>query len=455
VSVTPQLRRAVPLPRIWPVRPGDLIAIVGGNGLLIVAMWIRHGGLQDLGSSSAQWTALGQITALLGTYVAMVQIVLMSRSPWLDQLFGMDRLASWHRWLGFACLWLLAGHTVFTTIGYALGTGSDIAAETWTLATTYPYVLMAWAGLALLVLVAFTSIRAARRRLSYETWFFIHLYAYLGVALAFLHQLAVGTDFMSDPVAQWYWIGLYVVVAALIVIFRVGQPLRLSLRHQFRVAGIAPEGPGVVSVYVAGRHLDRLPVRAGQYFLWRFIAGDGWWRAHPFSISAAPNGEYLRLTVKDAGDWTRILQRLRPGTRVFAEGPYGTFTGARRTKARVLLIAGGIGITPLRAMLEELPAPKGALTLLYRASSWGDLVFREELDTLMRLRGATIHYLVGRRSELPSDPLGAATLRFLVPEVLERDVFVCGPAGMNEHVRRSLRALGVPAGQIHIERFTY
>jgi predicted ferric reductase len=431
------------------------MAIAAGNGVLIVAMWIRHGALQDLGGLAAQLTAVGQITALLGTYVALIQIVLMSRSPWLDQLFGMDRLAIWHRWLGFACLWLLLAHVVFTTIGYSLGDGSGIVGETWALITTYPYVLMAWVGLGLFVLVAVTSVRAARARLSYETWFFIHLYAYLAVALAFLHQLVVGTDFMADPVALWYWVGLYVMVVGLILVFRVGQPLALAWRHRLRVAAVQPEAPGVVSVYVTGRDLDRLAVRSGQYFLWRFLAGAGWWRAHPFSISAAPNGQFLRFTVKTAGDWTDAIQRLRPGTRVFAEGPYGAFTGARRTKQRVLLVAGGIGISPLRALLEDLPAPAGDLTLIYRASSWEDVVFRDELDSLMTLRGATVYYLIGQRSELRGDPLGPQNLARLVPDVPNRDVFVCGTPGMNEHVRRSLVALGVPRDQIHSERFTF
>jgi predicted ferric reductase len=455
VTTLQHVQPRVPFPRSWPVRPSDLGLIVGGNALLIVGMWIRHGGLNDLGSAAALFTAAGQLTALLGTYAAIVQIVLMSRSPWLDQLFGVDRLVFWHRWLGFGALWLILGHILFTTTGWALGDGSTFFGETWSLLTTYPWILAAWVGTGLFVLVAVSSIRAARARVSYETWFFIHLYAYLAIALAFLHEVVVGTDFADDPLAAWYWTALYAVAAALIVVFRVGQPLRLAWRHRLRVAAVTREGPGVVSVYVTGRDLDRLAVRAGQYFLWRFLAGGGWWRAHPFSISAAPNGEYLRFTVKAAGDWTDAIQRLRPGTRVFAEGPYGAFTGARRTQPRVVLIAGGIGISPLRALLEELPAAVGGLTLIYRASSWDDVVFRAELDTLMQLRGASVYYLIGRRSELHADPLGPANLARLVPDLPAQDVFICGSPGMTEQVRRSLSALGVPRRQVHSERFAY
>ena len=447
----------VPLPRRWPVRASDIVAILVANGVLIVAMWVRHGGSDHLTSPGAILTAAGQVTALLGTYLALIQLVLMSRSPWLDQVFGMDRLAWAHRWLGFATVWLIGGHAVFTTIGWSMGDGRSVLAEVTNLLGTYPFVLMATAGMACLVAVAVTSVRAARRSLSYETWYGIHLYAYLGIALGFAHQLVVGTDFLGDPIARLYWISLFVLTAAMVLAFRFGQPIATTLRHQPRIGSVVTEAPGVVSVYVTGRNLERLAVRSGQYFNLRLLTRDGWWRAHPFSLSAAPNGRSLRFTVKDLGDWTARLQALAPGTRVALEGPYGTLTGARRTRQRVLLVAGGIGITPLRALMESLPARPGDLTLIYRASRESEIVFREELDALAAHRGATILYLVGRRGsrEMPRDPLDAAGLRALVPDVRNRDVYLCGPFRLMESVRSSLKALAVPPSQVHLERFAY
>jgi predicted ferric reductase len=457
IASTAPRRRSFPLPRVWPVRAVDVYAIVAGNAVLIVAMWIRHGGLAELGSAAGILTAAGQLAALLGTFAALLQLVLMSRAPWLDQVFGMDRLAWAHKWLGFATVWLLVGHAVATTAGYGLGDGSGFVAEAWTLLTTFPYVLLAAAGLALMVLVAVSSIRAARRRLSYETWFGLHLYAYLAVALAFAHQLVVGSDFVDDPVARLYWIGLYVVTFGLILVFRVGQPIVTSSRHRLRVANVVTEAPGVVSIYLTGRELDRLPVRAGQYFLVRFLTRDGWYRAHPFSISAAPNGKYLRITVKDLGDWTHRLQRAEIGTRVFVEGPYGIVTGARRTRRKVLLIGGGCGIAPLRSLVEALPGGPGDLAIVYRSRSWDDVVFRAELDHIARARGATLDYIVGRRGtpEVSAEPLRPAALATLVPDVTERDVYLCGPGSLMDEAHRSLRALGVADRQIHLERFSY
>jgi ferredoxin-NADP reductase len=182
---------------------------------------------------------------------------------------------------------------------------------------------------------------------------------------------------------------------------------------------------------------------------------DGWWRTHPFSLSAPVNNHYLRLTVKGVGDDSLALQGLHPGTPVALEGPYGLFTAERQRRPKVLLIAAGIGITPLRALIEELKAKRDGLVLIYRASRWEDVVFKDEIEKLMRERRGTIHYLIGERgsAQLPVDPLSAQMIRRLVPDVASRDVFVCGPAAMMERVDEILRSIDVPADQIHFERF--
>jgi predicted ferric reductase len=447
-------RKSVPLPRSWSLRPSDLIGVVIGGGLLVVAMWVRHGGFTSVTSLARLFTGVGQLTALLGTYLVLLQLVLMSRSPFIEQVLGMDRLTAAHKWNGFLAFWLITAHLVFTTLGYAAADGSTVVAEFLTFLATYPWVLAATLGFIILTVVAMTSGRSARRSIGYDAWYLIHLGTYLAIALAFAHQLLVGVDFIDDPLARIVWVGLYLLTFGLIVAFRFGAPFVLSMRHRFRVAKIVRESPGVVSIYVAGDHLERLAVRAGQYFVWRFAAPGGWWRAHPFSISAAPDGYHLRVTVKELGDWSGALQRLRPGTRVYAEGPYGMFTDVVRTKPKVLLVAGGIGITPLRALFEEMPGPPGAITLLYRAPRSRDLVFRAELDVLAAARGARVVYLTGPRTPT-TDPLSPDALLGLVPDIAERDVFMCGPTSMMQSLRRSLRSLSVPAAQIHWERFNH
>ncbi len=165
---------------------------------------------------------------------------------------------------------------------------------------------MATVGLGMLIAVAVTSIRAARRRLSYETWYGIHLYAYLGIALAFLHELVVGTDFVDDPMAVAYWVGLYVVAIGLLLTFRVLQPIVFSVRHRLRVERVVQEAPGVVSVHLTGRahgpapHPGRSVLPVPVPVRWRLVAAP--------SVSPSrrlPTASSLRLTVKDLGDDSR------------------------------------------------------------------------------------------------------------------------------------------------------
>jgi predicted ferric reductase len=433
----------------------DVMVVVVANAAIVLGLWLRHGGMHTLDKPGGALIAAGQLTGLLGTYAVLVQLLLMSRIGWLERHVGFDRLAVWHRWNGFAAVSLLASHAVFITLGYATEGRQSIPAQLGDFIRHYPDVLMSIVGLALFVAVAVSSVRAARRRLSREGWYALHLYAYLAVALAFAHQLSVGTDFSTDRLARVWWITLYVAVFGAILAWRVARPMLFNARHRLRVREVRPESAGVVSVYIGGRDLDRIGAKAGQFFLWRFLTGTGWARAHPFSLSAAPNPRFLRITIKELGDDTRRMQRLRPGTRVFAEGPYGTFTAERRTRRNVALIAGGIGVTPLRALVESLDADTGDVTLLYRVVSDHDLAFRDELTRLAR-RGLQVHELVGPEiGDDHTDRLGVPALRALIPDIARRDVYVCGPPAMLDALRRRLRVLGVPRHHVHFERFDY
>jgi predicted ferric reductase len=437
--------------RAWAVG-----VVVTFNAIVTLGLWLAHGGLDTVGNPGGPYIAVGQLTGLFGTYAVLVQLLLMSRIGWLERHLGFDRLAVWHRWMGFATVVLLTGHAVFTTLGYAAEGAQSIPTQIGDFIEHYPDVLMSIAGLALFLAIAFTSVRAARRRLSREAWYSVHLYAYLAVALSFAHQLAVGTDFSDDAIARVWWVALYAAVFGTILAWRVGRPIVFNLRHRLWVHAVRPEADGVVSLYIAGVDLDRIDAQPGQFFLWRFLGGTGWAKAHPFSLSAIPNDRHLRITVKDLGDDSRRIQHLQPGTRVFAEGPYGTFTAQRRTRRRVVLIAGGIGITPLRAVLESLRADPGDVTLLYRAAHERDLAFRNELGALAERRGIELHALIGPEiGDDQTDRLGLPALRALVPDIAHRDVFVCGPPAMVDAVRRRLVRLRVPRRQIHFERFGY
>jgi ferredoxin-NADP reductase len=316
-------------------------------------------------------------------------------------------------------------------------------------------VLMATVAWFLLLGVAAFSVRAARRRLSYETWYYAHLYTYIAIALAFSHQFADGPAFQSNTAARVVWSAMYVTVAALIVWYRVLTPLRNSARHGFTVQKVRQEAPGIVSVFITGRDFDRLRAEPGQFFRWRFLTRELWWQSHPYSLSAMPQPDLMRITVKAQGEHSGSLATLEPGTRVIAEGPYGAFTPSMSGR-RVLLIAGGVGITPIRAMFAALPKRMSdGITLVYRASHPRDVVFSRELDAIAADRNAALHYLIGSRDRLGYDPLAPGHLQRMVPGLHRYEAYVCGPSGMTETAVESLLELGVPRRRIHRESFEF
>jgi predicted ferric reductase len=380
----------------------------------------------------------------------MFQLLLVARLPWLDRRIGMDRLVVWHRWVGFTLLWTVLTHAMLVVLGYSrLGAGSSLTATFFSLAGV-PASLLGVAAAAIIVVVGTVSARKVRRRLRYETWHGVHLLLYLALGLAFVHQLRETTTFSHSVPAKIYWWALWLFAFGALIVGRIVLPLWRNAYHQFRVAEVVLESDDVVSVRVTGRHLDRLPAQAGQFCIWRFPGHNHWWLANPFSLSAAPDGRTLRLTAKAVGDASSSLRHLPVGSRAFVEGPYGAFTGLHRTRPGVLLIAAGVGITPVRALLEAESGDD--VVVLYRVRSENDAVLVDEVRALVAERGGQLHLLAGRTQDM-SPPFEPDSLLALVPDLSERDVYVCGPPAMTSTVLGALRQLNVPHQQVHAERF--
>ncbi len=428
--------------------------------LLVTYWWVADGGLQDLGGWTSGLTSLGRIMGLLASDLLLVQVLLMARVPVLEGAFGQDRLAVLHRLIGFTSFNLMVAHIVFITWGYSAGNLASTPARFWDLSVNYPGMLLALAGTLAMVMVVVTSIRMARARLRYESWHLLHLYAYLGVGLALPHQLWNGRAFVTSTAATFFWWGLWAAAAGAVIVWRIALPVWRNLRHRLRVSSLVHEGDGVVSVYVEGRRLDRLGTEPGQFFLWRFLNGEGWTRAHPYSLSAHPNGRSLRISVKALGDGSADLRRVRRGTRVLIEGPYGRLSPRARTRDRIALIGAGVGVTPLRSLAEGLDYAHGDAVLLQRYSERP--LFQREVEALGRSRGLQAIYLPGRRRSPQSwlgDGIGPAddltALLFWVPDIAYRDVYVCGPDAWTESVGRSCAGAGVPPEQFHVETFRW
>ena len=430
----------------------NVCAALAGLGFgAVLAAVILGESRGSLAAPGGLLSAACRLAAFAGTYFLLIMVVLIARLPWLESSVGQDQLVRWHRQLAPWAIGLITAHVALITLGYAQAASTGALHQLWVLVTSYRDMLAAAVGFGLLIMAGVSSYRHVRRRLRYETWWVIHLYLYLGLALAFAHQIFTGVSFIGHPLVRALWVVVWAATAGLVLVYRVARPAWRSLRHQLRVVEVRQEAPGVVSVVCQGRHLDRLAVSGGQFFHWHFLTKGMWRQGHPYSLSALPRPPYIRVTIKALGDQSRAAAGLRPGTRVAIEGPYGTFTDHARLREGVALFAAGVGITPVRALLEDLPAGVDVVVVV-RASTPEDLVHRDEVAALVRQRRGRLQEILGSRHEIR---FNARVLRSLVPDIAYRDVYICGPGGFTEQIADAAQHLGADAEQIHSETFGF
>jgi predicted ferric reductase len=430
----------------------DGLAALAGLGLgVTIALGVSAQSVTSISSLPGVVTAVGRVAGLLAGYAMAVTVALSARIGPLERAIGQDRLLRWHRRLGPWGLYLLLAHVVLITVGYAGLARTGVLAQLWELILTYQGMLGATVATLLLFLAGITSYKRARRRFRYETWWSIHLYTYLALLFAFAHQVDNGASFAGHPLATIWWTTLWLGLLVAVVYWRFTVPVIRSLRHRIRVAEVVRENDDVVSIVLEGRRLDRLPVAGGQFFQWRFLTRGAWWEAHPFSLSHVPHRDRMRITVKNLGDHSAELAAMPMGTPVFIEGPYGRFTADAAVNPKVLLIGAGVGVTPLRSILQDLDEHADVAVLL-RARTHGDLVLADEIAAEVERRAGRLWEAVGARDRVR---ITASTLRKALPDVQQRDVFICGPEAFTDAVAAECRRAGIPAARIHFESFVF
>jgi predicted ferric reductase len=441
-------------------RAADLLAIgVWASAAAAVALYLA-GGLAIRSLSDAV-TVGGIVVGLVGSDLVLVMLVLAARIPLIDRTVGHDRALALHRSIGKPAFYLLLAHGALLTAGYALADGTNVIAETASLLGS-PDMPLAYISIALFVAVIVTSLVAVRRRFPYEVWQGIHLLSYVAVLTAIPHQLSQGAILAEGAWQRVYWIALYVLALGAIVTFRVVEPVVQSLRHQVTVERVDPVGPDAIAITLRGTRLDRLGAAGGQFFQWRFWTPGTWWHAHPVSLSAAPTATTARITVRALGNGTRRLAtQLRPGTPVSFAGPYGIFTAAARGRRRVAVVAAGIGVTPVRALLEDLEAAPGEVRVLIRASDHDSLYHWDEIAELCEARGWSSWISVGPRAGGTGSWLSArdadrgVTLASLFPDLADSDLYICGAPEWANAVEAAALGLRLSSTHIHREGFDW
>jgi predicted ferric reductase len=437
------------------------LAVFPVGVLLALFFWYRDSVKSPAGSLFSDpagiYLAFGRLAGIVGALGVMWQLLLVSRAKWLEPLFGLDRLTRYHHVFGLAIPLALLVHPPLVVIYHAMQNGLGFLSQ-YLAVLRWEDVLPAAFGELLIILAVFLSLPFSRRRLGYEQWHTAHMGAYLGLSLAISHQLGLGGDVnAAQPYFARTWYALLAFTGANVFWYRLLRPLWLYKKHGFIVDRTVMESADVMSVYIKGRYLAAFGGEPGQFALLRFWAPGFRFQAHPFSFSKAPDGKELRFSVKKSGDFTaRLHAELKPGTTVILDGPYGVLTAGRMRTDKALLVAGGIGITPLRAIAEKLRAAGKDSVLLFSNRSQKDMVFAAELAALEKPETFRVVHVLTEDKDWAGEKgrVDAAMLERLVPDLAERDAFLCGPPPMMEALRAALLGLGAAKARIHYERFS-
>lgn len=427
------------------------------NWLIIFGFWFSTSGILFTQGFSYILIALGRIAGLTAAYMILLQFFFMGRTPWLERIFGLDKLSLLHHTNGKWGITFLLFHPLLLVFGYKGTTGISAIQQFLIFFKEYEDVNTAVLGFLLFIIVVGTSLYIVRSKLRYESWYFVHLLAYIAIFSSFGHQFHVGTDIIANKIFYGYWLALYVLVFSNHALFRFIRPVYNFYKHKFYITKIVRENHNAVSIYISGNNLAKFNIHAGQFMIVRFLKKGLWWQGHPFSLSIVPDGRQLRITIKELGDFTKqATKELAVGTKVFIDGPYGVFTELFSVSKKVLCIAGGIGITPVRSLMEQLAKKGRDVVLLYSNKTQKDIIFKGELENVASQYNAKIVHIISEEPGYTGEKgkLDGEKIAKIVPDANQREVFLCGPVPMMNAIIPALKKLGISSKNIHYEKFS-
>lgn len=398
---------------------------------------------------------VGVGTGLVAFALLAMQFALVTRLKAVALPFGTDALMQFHRQLGIAAAALVVAHPLLLRDA---GAGFSTWQPFTGIAVTRSGAVAFWAVLVILV----TSLLRRRLRLSYEAWNAIHLLAALAVIGAMTWHVLAVSGYAGVNAIGWL-LGAYALLALLLLLrYRLVRPALLG-RHPWEVVANRNEGADTRTLRVSPVGHEGIAFRPGQ-FAWLIVGrGPLLGSQHPVTIASSaerePGGE-LEFTIKALGDWSsEVVPQLAPGDRIWVDGPYGVFTPDREPGQGFIMIAGGIGITPMRSMLLTMRdrEDRRPVVLFYAAHDSSRAVFLDELDALAREINLDIVHVwedpgagwSGERGFIDEGTLR----RHLPAHVMHYQCFVCGPVAMTDAMEHALVAVGIPADHIQSERF--
>jgi predicted ferric reductase len=397
-------------------------------------------------SDDPRVTDLGLAAGLLGFSMLSMQVAMGSRIHLLDRVFGLDAVMLFHRGMGIFATILLICHPFLLAAGtrslklFGLHTGWQVN--------------MGKAALLVLVLSLAFTLWFPKLKVDYNTWRLYHKLMFVVVLLAFIHSVLIGPDLQNRFMAT-YWTALFTIALLLFLWQNVGIPTFAAKRTA--ISSITQETHDTFTIELKALSGKLFDYKPGQFMFLTPAISRLPGEEHPFTISSPPNGQSITATIKKSGDFTNRIESLKAGDEVYIQAPFGLFSIAFDSSTDLVFIAGGVGITPIRSMIEWMHN-KGdgrTATLIYANKTEGDIIFRKELESFRNLK---VHHVVSRpepgwngmKGHIGTDIIMACA----ADQLATADFYVCGPGPMMDHTIGALRQLNVPWNRIHMERFT-
>ena len=404
-------------------------------------------------ASRGFWRELSAALGYAGMAMAGIQFALTARFRRATAPFGVDVIYYFHRHISLMAAGIIIAHVaILFAIDPRTRALLNVVAAPWRARAA----MAAAAALAALIL---SSLFRRRLGIGYETWRRWHgALAVLAVLGALIH-IELVSHYIEAPAKRVLWTVYSACWLGLLVHVRLLRPWS-QLRHPYVVDSLRPERGNAWTVTIRPDGHDGFRFQPGQFAWLTAWVSPFSIEEHPFSFSSsAGQAGRMSFTIKELGDFTRRVRDLVPGQSVYLDGPYGAFSPDRHPAPGYVLIAGGVGITPMMSILRSFADRSDGrpVLLFYANKTWEDVIFREEIETLQqRLPLTVVHVLerppegwTGERGFVTAELLG----RLLPAERRDRHYFLCGPDPMRLAVERALYRLRVPLGRVHAERF--
>ena len=384
---------------------------------------------------------IARFFALVGFVLILFQYVLSSRIRLIERRHGLDKMFSIHRKVGVLGLILVFLHPILLFVSNSLE-GYNLLLKS--IGTLTLFLLLIAAGAAILY---------SKLRLKYETWKNIHRAGYVIFPLAFVHSLFLGSDLDGWSPLKIFWLVL-ACIYVIVIIYKVWNMIQVR-SHPLQVADVVKETHDVTSLYFEGKHRDYKP---GQFMIVQLIRNGKVSEPHPFTISSSPTKGGLSISVKSVGDFTSTIGDTKVSDSAYIDAPYGRFSFLNYDAQELVLIAGGIGITPLMSMIRYIYDRKleKSVTLIWGNKTEEDIAFRDELEKMeAEMPSLKIVHIMSKQEDWPGEKgyVDAEKLKKYISDLQKSQFLICGPPVMMMAVVKALRSLGVPKKKIHYERF--